>query len=161
MYTPPTPLSMITSLVLPIFTTIYGSLSTISHGMPRLGPTMSSIGGERDHERNSDGNNNASQMRIQLADMNAEELQQAAMQGRQTILLWIVLGCYHSIATVCSLVPFAGMNAPPPPSPHPHPHSLSHLIRPLPFPLPDLNSTLAHPDTRHSYLLSYNRVYID
>ena len=43
-----------------------------------------------------------------LREMHVEDLERIAASGRRTILLWIVLAMYHSVATVLTHTPFVG-----------------------------------------------------
>jgi hypothetical protein len=67
------------TVIIPIITSVYTSVASIL-------PTMRAI---------------------ENSSSSAAELKQAALDGRQKVLLWIVMSAYHSIATVLSIIPFS------------------------------------------------------
>ncbi len=83
------------SLVIPIFRTVYGSLLLSTEGTPGVRALSSSF----------TINLKAGEDKI-LQHKGHADLETLAASGRRTILLWVVLALYHSLATFLSRVPF-------------------------------------------------------
>ena len=83
------------SLVIPIFRTVYGSLLVSAEGTVGVGSLSSSstIGRKPGADKILQSKGHA-------------DLEIMAASGRRTILLWIVLAMYHSVATFLSQMPF-------------------------------------------------------
>ena len=73
-------------VILPLFTVVIPIITSVYTSVASILPTMRAI----DNSSSS-----------------AAELKQAALDGRQKVLLWIVMSAYHSIATVLSIIPFS------------------------------------------------------